>query len=139
MSVEVAWEVNGLGLLPALTNAGWILFAPLSDSALHRLAGLARVDVERLARIQTLGAWMVPRRRLLYCFRCLVINPIDVSAPYWKRAWLDPAIEDCGQHGEPLERVPPSVLRKAGNMQRLIKSVSRYRRTAAERQRRRLC
>ncbi len=32
MTVEMAWEINGLGPLPALTSAGWILFAPLDNS-----------------------------------------------------------------------------------------------------------
>jgi hypothetical protein len=62
---------------------------------------------------------------------------MDVSALYWKRAWLNPAIIDCCEHGEHLETVPPSVLRRAGNMQQLISNVGRYRRDAVKRQRRR--
>jgi len=137
MTVEMAWEINGLGPLPALTSAGWILFAPLNDYALDKLAALARVEAETIASIQTPGSWMVARRRLPFCFRCLVINPLDVSAPYWKRAWLNPSIIECCEHGAQLETAPPSVLRRAGNMQQLISSVGRYRRDAVKRRFRR--
>ncbi|MCA8150237.1 hypothetical protein LGN06_28325 [Burkholderia vietnamiensis] len=112
MTVEEAWEANGLGSLPALTNAVWIMFPPLDETTMHKLAVLARIDVVTLDRIQTPEGWMTPRRRLPYCYRCLVINPVDVSTPYWRRAWLDPAIRNCGEHGTPLETVPPFVFHR---------------------------
>jgi hypothetical protein len=138
MGVDMAWEVNQLGPLPPLTNAGWMLFAPLSELTLHTLADLARLDVARLAQIQTPAEWMLSRTRLPYCFRCLVLNPADVTAPRWKRAWLDPVARYCHEHGKMLETVPASVLRRAGNMEQLLTSVSRYRQQAPERHRRRL-
>ena len=49
MSVDRTWEANELGPLPSLTNAGWMLFAPLNDITLRTLANLARLDVARLA------------------------------------------------------------------------------------------
>ena len=42
MTVEMAWEINGLGPLPALTSVGWILFSPLDESALEKVAARAR-------------------------------------------------------------------------------------------------
>ncbi|MEI6003433.1 TniQ family protein [Paraburkholderia bengalensis] len=137
VTVEMAWEINGLGPLPALTSVGWILFAPLDESALDKLAALARIDAATIASIQTPDSWMVARRRLPFCFRCLVINPVDVSTPYWKRAWLNPSIIECCEHGAQLETAPSSVLRRAGNMQQLISSVGRYRRDAVKRRFRR--
>jgi hypothetical protein len=47
------WEVGTSEELPALGTAGWILFPPISQSALHRFATLARLDDERLRYIQT--------------------------------------------------------------------------------------
>src|SRR6516225_11206643 len=61
MNVEMAWEINGLGPLPALTNVGWILFSPLDEFALNKLAALARVDAATIASIQTPASWMVAR------------------------------------------------------------------------------
>jgi hypothetical protein len=100
MSVDWTCEVNQLGPLPPLTNAGWMLFAPLNDITLRTLANLARLEVARLAQIQTLADWMMPGKRLPYCCRCLVMNPVDVTAPRWKRAWLDPTARLCDEHGE---------------------------------------
>ncbi len=138
MSVDRTWEANELGPLPSLTNAGWMLFAPLNEITLDTLANLARLDVARLTQIQTPAGWMMPRTRLPYCFRCLVLNPADVTAPRWKREWLDPTARYCDEHGGTLETVPASLTRRAGNMEQLLKSVSRYRREAPERHRRRL-
>ena len=126
---------NQLGPLPSLTNAGWILFAPVDNRMLGTLANLARLDIARLAHIQTRIDWMVPRTHLPYCFRCLVLNPADVTAPRWKRTWLDPASSYCDEHRETLERVPASTMRCASNMEHLLKLVSRYRKKREMRRR----
>jgi hypothetical protein len=97
-----------------------MLFAPLNDITLGTLANLARLDVARLAQIQTPAGWMIPRTRLPYCFRCLVLNPADVTAPRWKREWLDPTARYCDEHGGILETVPASLTRCAGNMEQLL-------------------
>jgi hypothetical protein len=80
MSFDRTWEATDLGPLPSLTNAGWMLFAPLNDITLHTLANLARLDIARLVQIQTPADWIMPRTRLPFCFRCLVLNPADVTA-----------------------------------------------------------
>ncbi|EKS71800.1 TniQ family protein [Caballeronia zhejiangensis] len=127
LSIDRMWVANQLGPLPSLTNAGWILFAPVDNRVLDTLAELARLDIARLAHIQTRTDWMIPRRHLPYCFRCLVLNPADVTAPRWKRTWLDPAAGYCDEHREPLETVRASTIRQASNMEHLLKLVSRYR------------
>ncbi|MFM0084425.1 TniQ family protein [Paraburkholderia sediminicola] len=132
LSVIQAWEINQLGTFPPLTNAGWILFTPVPESTLKILATLARLDVDRLTRIQTPSDWMVDRPNLPYCFRCLVLNPVDVTAPRWKRRWLDPNIKVCEEHGTDLECIPASIPRRARNMNRLLSLVSEYRRRLRE-------
>ena len=54
------------------------------------LRTLARLDDGRLSHIQTPPAWLTDRRCMPYCFRCLVLNDADVSAPRWESEWLDP-------------------------------------------------
>ena len=134
LSVTQAWEINQLGAFPALTNAGWILFTPLPESTLEVIAMLARLDTERLARIQTPSEWMKDRTKLPYCFKCLVLNPADVAAPRWKRRWFDPDIKGCEEHGTDLELIPASIPRRARNIDHLLSLVSKYRRRHSEAQ-----
>src|SRR5258705_10615216 len=127
VSVAMLWEVSTSEELPALGTAGWILFPPISRSALHRFATLARLDDERLRHIQTPSAWLADRRCMPYSFRCLVLNDADVSAPRWKREWLDPTAEFCSVHHRPLETVPASVFRLSNHFDVALRPISRYR------------
>jgi hypothetical protein len=89
--------------MPVLGTAGWIFFPAISRSTLQRFATLARFDDGRLNHIQMPPAWVTDRRCMPYCFRCLVLNDADVSAPRWKREWLDPTAEFCRVHHTLLE------------------------------------
>ncbi|WP_200828887.1 hypothetical protein [Caballeronia choica] len=122
------WEINQLGTLPILGNAGWILFAPIPERTIVALSALARLNPDRLARIQTPPGWVRNRSTLPYCFRCLVLNPSDVAAPRWKRIWFDPDVQVCDEHGTTLERIPTQITRRARNMNRLLILVSKHNR-----------
>jgi hypothetical protein len=113
--------------LPALGTAGWILFPAISQSALQRFATLARLDDDRLNHIQTPSAWLTDRRCMPYCFRCLVLNDADVSAPRWKREWLEPTAEFCRVHHTLLETVPASVFRLSSHFAAARRAINRYR------------
>jgi hypothetical protein len=115
ISVGMLWETSTGLELPNLGKAGWILFPPVSASPLNQLSRLARVSEGRLAAIQTPPEWMADQRYLVYCFRCLVLNDVDVSAPRWKREWLNPEAEYCTAHHSLLETLPASVFGKATN------------------------
>ncbi|AIV73791.1 tniQ family protein (plasmid) [Burkholderia pseudomallei] len=132
LSISQLWETSQPGRFPALTNAGWILFAPLPEDTLKIFATLARVEIGHLVRIQTPSDWMTDRAQLPYCFRCLVVNPVDVTAPRWKQRWLDPDIKVCEEHGDDLEHIPASMPRQAKNMDRLLSNISKYRRRRSE-------
>jgi hypothetical protein len=73
------------------------------------------------------ATWLPDRRCMPYCFRCLVLNDADVSAPRWKREWLDPTAEFCSVHHRPLETVPASVLRLSKHFDVALRAISRYR------------
>jgi ATP/maltotriose-dependent transcriptional regulator MalT len=62
-----------------------------------------------------------------YCFRCLVLNEADVSAPRWKREWLEPTVEFCTVHHTLLETVPASIFRISGHFDAALRAISRYR------------
>jgi hypothetical protein len=127
ISVGMLWETSTGLELPNLGKAGWILFPSVSASLLNQLSTLARLSEGRLAAIQTPPEWMVDQRYLVYCFRCLVLNDVDVSAPRWKRDWLDPEAEYCTAHRGLLETVPASVFGKAPNFGAALRAISRYR------------
>jgi TniQ len=127
ISVGMLWETSTGLELPNLGKAGWILFPPVSASPLNQLSRLARVSEGRLAAIQTPPEWMADQRYLVYCFRCLVLNDVDVSAPRWKREWLNPEAEYCTAHHSLLETVPASVFGKATNFGAALRAISRYR------------
>ena len=127
LSVAMLWEMSAREPLPALGPAGWILFPPVSHSALRRFASLARLEEDRLRHIQTPSAWLIVRRYMPYCFRCLVLNDADVSAPRWKREWLEPTVERCTVHHTLLETVLASVFRISAHFDAALRAVSRYR------------
>jgi hypothetical protein len=69
---------------------------------------LSRCDNDRLRNICRLPAGDLPEPykadappKLGYCHRCLYLNPLDVTAPYWQARWLlDMDSAWCSRHGQ---------------------------------------
>ena len=91
------------------------------------MSRMARMGVGRLEAIQTPDEWMTDQRYLAYGFRCLVLNEVDVTAPRWKREWLDPTADYCSAHHSLLAMIPASIFRKAANCDAALRAISRYR------------
>lgn len=127
ISVRMLWESSVGTALPTLGNAGWMLFPALAGPELERLSKLARLKVDRLKSIQTPVGWMTNRQHLPYCFRCLVLNDADISAPRWKTEWLDPTADYCRAHHALLETLPAAVLRDSANFAAALQAINRYR------------
>ena len=125
MSVAQLCEDYKLDLVGGVSNSGWLDQAPIADGTLAQLARLARLNEARLRRIQTPDAWMVERRSLAYCAHCLFVNPIDVTAPRWKREWLDPKATQCQVHGSLLAVVAPGRVRHCKNFDHTLKVIGR--------------
>lgn len=106
------------------TNVGWLLAAPIPELVIKKWAYLARIDPEQLKRIQTPDPWLIPRKRVAYCGRCLFLNRADVTAPRWKREWFDPDASNCAEHREPLRHLAAGKLNKCGNFGNVIRVVS---------------
>src|ERR1700726_798998 len=92
------------------------------NEAASRAAKIADV-----LHIQTPSPWLTDRRCMPYCFRCLVLNDADVSAPRWKREWLEPTAEFCRVHHTLLEKVPASVFRLSSHFGAARRAINRYR------------
>lgn len=98
ISVSQLWASGHLGEFPCLPRCGWLLFPPVDEPVLARLAALTHVNIDRLVAIQTPAAWVSERSGLPFCFECLALNPFDVFAPRWKREWLNPVAMACEIH-----------------------------------------
>ncbi len=100
----------------------WLAAAPPVGAQALLFSATTGVQVEVFKEMAA-AALPVPRS-FAYCFRCLVANSMDVSAPCWQVAWLSVDWPGCEQH--PLERdaLSRSVLRDRGNMKRLMHYVS---------------
>lgn len=125
MSVRQLCDEYGLRLDIDTARAGWLVLPPVPESIVGQLARLARLEECRLREIQTPAAWASPRRTHAYCARCLFVNPVDVTAPRWKREWIDPHAAVCEVHGTPLASIASSALRKCRNFDQTLKVVGR--------------
>jgi hypothetical protein len=80
-----------------------------------------RFELENSARRLT------DRRCMPYCFRCLVLNDADISAPRRNREWLAPTAEFCNVHHRLPETVPASVFRLSNHFDAAHRAIIRYR------------
>lgn len=133
IKVDQLWQIGDLGAFPELTNAGWLLFLPMDEQVLIRLALLTHVGVPRLAALQTPTAWESDRDRLPYCFDCLVLNPVDIFSPRWKRDWLDPNTTVCHVPSHRLNMLTPCTLRLCGNLTAVLREVGKRQRKGVQR------
>ena len=62
--------------------------------------------------------------QLAYCPDCLLLNPIDVMSPFWKREWMETMANMCPTHDAPLHRIWMALLRKCGNFDQVLRVVS---------------
>jgi hypothetical protein len=125
MSVAQLCDEYALSISNGEGHAGWLVQPPIADVTLGQLARLARLEEGKLREIQTPAAWATPRRTHAYCARCVFVNPIDVTAPRWKREWLDPHAAVCEVHGTPLASIASSALRSCRNFDQTLKVVGR--------------
>ncbi len=85
MTVEQLWTHADLGPMPTLTQRKWLLFPPVPIETLERLSQLTHVGVDRLRTMQTPVGWIYERRRLRYCYHCLILTRGDVCSPFWRK------------------------------------------------------
>lgn len=131
MGVEQLAAEQGLQIEAGEGGGTWLLWPGQRSETLQHLAALARLDMTQLERLQIPQAWSSDGNRFLpYCHRCLVLNPQDVSAPYWRRQWLDPQGAVCSEHAEPMRHVRRSALQRCRNFNDILPNIERAKRYA---------
>jgi hypothetical protein len=108
--------------LPWSRRLGWLAAGPYHPHTIEALANVARIDAARLQALEARVAWC-DAKRAAYCPCCIFLNPVDVTQPFWKSAWLDPKVIGCDLHRQRLMTLPSASVRCAANMTRLIKAV----------------
>lgn len=134
VSVEQLCEDGAIELDMSGDGLGWLLPAPMQPKQLQRLARLARLEPDRLSAIESPAFWRRDCMWAVYCAPCLFLNPADVTAPRWKRSWLDPATRWCEVHNTLFETITSKSVRSARNFEHLLRMVGKleekYRRKA---------
>lgn len=114
----------GLSIDFERTGANWLALPPLSPRDGERLRMLCRMPTGDLPESYDGDA----PAKLAYCHRCLYLNPVDVTAPYWHARWLVGLDRPwCSTHGQCYESTCLSALRGHRNMRRLLRLISRRR------------
>ena len=104
----------------------WLGAAVPDADAAMRLARLCRMPSDEIRRLQPKEAGNLCTR-FFYCHKCLYLNPIDVTAPYWKAQWLFESLSPCPRHPDSGSWVTRGHLRNHPNMRRLLRFISRKR------------
>jgi hypothetical protein len=135
LSVEQLNADYDLRLDLTATLVGWLMLPPIGSAALRHLAEIARINVQRLQEIQTPAHWVSNCHSCCYCEKCLFLNPVDVSAPFWQRQWLRPNFASCHVHSGRLETMGASMVRGCDNFDSILKIASKKAQSRRNRQR----
>ena len=130
MTVEQLAEVARLEL--NLDRTPWLSMPRPRRDDIDRLAAVCRMEPVTLLNLED-GHPEGCGAAFFYCHACLFLNPLDVTAPYWRAPWLRKEALPCSRHADSCDSVTASVLRRSRNMAKLLGFISRRR--AAQRQR----
>ena len=107
-------------------DGAWLAARAPQGRSLERLAALCRMTPAELTCIG--AAASETRTTFPYCFGCLVLNPLDATAPYWKAHWIETAAPGCSRHPQRDVFVTVETLRRERNMRQLCRYISRRQR-----------
>ena len=126
-------SVDELALLYELELAfdrpvsSWLVVGRMGAATIDSLARLARVDPESLYAMQG-PAGPGHATHLAYCPSCLFLNPLDITAPCWRKEWFDASSNGCAIHAQRLTYLSITSLRKCDNFDKLLRVISRHER-----------
>jgi hypothetical protein len=108
---------------------GWLLIPRLTVRDRARLAFLTSIREELLPELFGAPHAIPTERRFHYCQKCLWINPLDVTAPYWKEEWIcadeNSCEKVCSIHRCGFEYISQADLSKCRNMHRLLAQIEK--------------
>lgn len=90
------------------------------------------MDEKDIQAIPTPPPWTGARKTLRYCPRCVFVNDLDVTAPIWRRDWLDQEMTHCPADHSPFRTVPAIAALACRNLDQLITLVGRHERQLRE-------
>ena len=103
----------------------WLLMPKLKPQMVDHLAALTRISAQDICEIQAPLYWEGRRTHFCYCARCVFLNPLDVTAPIWRREWLDQSQPGCSVHGDEFQTLPAGRVLACTNLDKLLAMVSR--------------
>ena len=104
-------------------GSGWLVAAAPGGGHLRRLAALCRLTPDDVHVLSTPSPLRVGE--IIYCYRCLVLNPRDVFSPYWRRAWAGSSSSPCPTHDDWVGRLSPADMAQRRNLPQLLKLLER--------------
>ena len=107
-------------------SRAWLLMQMLPARSIAVLAQLTRISCKRIKGIAVPTTVAHTRTHFRYCPRCAFVNPLDVTAPIWRREWLDPAVVACPTHASAFSTLSPRTAMACENLDQLLKLVSRH-------------
>ena len=99
----------------------WLATPAPMERAATRLGHLCRLSPVKL--MQMLPAVRIECTTMAYCYQCLIMNPLDVTAPYWKAVWLSAERQACTAHLQRAGWITSAALRRNRNMRQLLRHV----------------
>lgn len=102
----------------------WLLMPKLQPEMVSRLAVLTRISTQGIIDIRVPLHWEGPRTHFCYCARCVFLNPLDVTAPIWRREWLDQSLSACPIHGDEFQTLQAGRVLACTNLDKLLDLVS---------------
>jgi len=130
MTVDQLSEVARLEL--NLDRAPWLSMTRPQRDDIDRLARLCRMEPATLLGLED-GHSCGCGSTFLYCHACLFLNPLDVTAPYWRAPWMRKENLPCARHADSHDCITASVLRRSRNMAKLLGFISRRRAALTQR------
>jgi hypothetical protein len=117
-------------------TGAWLLMQMLPARSIAALAQLTRISRKRIKSIAVPAPAVNVQPQFRYCARCAFVNPLDVTAPIWRREWFDPAMPMCPTHVSAFSTLSPRLAMACENLDQLLSLVSRHEQLRTRRQRR---
>ena len=104
-----------------LEVCSWLDTPAPSAHAAERLETLCRLAPGALTNL--LPAVRSGRATLSYCYQCLIMNPLDLTAPYWKVGWLNADGPVCSEHSTRAYWITSCAMQRHRNMRQLFRYI----------------
>lgn len=125
MNVDELARAGGLNFDFSDDCCDWLAIPRLTLADRSRLAFLTGVHEEVLPEPYTGPGTRVTKSRFSFCEKCLWLNPLDVTTPFWKAEWADAVEERCPIHRTEFDYIIGQELSKCKNMRRLLTCIEK--------------